>query len=83
MNNKKEQVHNCKENWYDDAEVLYRKINKEEWSWVLDQTRAASKFDVDDGKAIREGETLGFHTLLISYCPFCGSNLTEFLKNTW
>ena len=77
MSNQEEQDHNCKENWYDDADVFFRKINNEQWSWVLDETWEATKFDVEDGAAEQEGQTLGSHTLLISYCPFCGCHLTD------
>ena len=79
----REETHKCKENWYSDVEIRHEKINKEEWSWVLEQTWRASKFEVEDGVAEEEGETISSHIILISYCPFCGLNLTEIQENTW
>ena len=79
----KEETHQCKENRDDDVDIRHEKINKEQWSWVLEQTWFASKFEVEDGIADREGATISTHTVLISYCPFCGENLTEKQKNTW
>lgn len=79
----KEETHQCKENWYDDVVVRHEKINKEQWSWVLEQTWVASTLEVEDGLADSEGATISTHTVLISFCPFCGENLLEKQENTW
>jgi hypothetical protein len=71
--NYRDQIHTCEENWYKDVEIRFEGINQEEWSWVLEQTWFASKFDVDDGNAEREGEIIGSHIILVSFCPFCGT----------
>jgi len=81
--NKQEKTHYCEENWYKDTDVRYEKINKEQWSWVLEQTWHASEIEVEDGLAERAGEIISTHTVLISYCPFCGEKLTEIEENTW
>lgn len=75
--------HLCEQNWYEDAEVVYKKINVKEFSWVLVQTYFASKFEVEDGIAMEEGDIISSHELLISFCPFCGDKLTKIKANTW
>jgi hypothetical protein len=79
----KEETHKCKENWYNDVDIRHEKINKEQWSWVLEQTWCATELEVEDGIADHEGATISTHTVLISYCPFCGIKLTEKQENTW
>lgn len=76
MSLEKEEIHNCIENIYTDAEIRYEKINIEQWSWVLEQIWVASHSDVSDGTASNVGEIISTHTVLILYCPFCGGNLT-------
>ncbi len=83
MNTKEEETHRCKENCNSDVEIHYEKINKEQWSWVLEQTWHASKYEVADRLAKQAGEIISTHTVLISFCPFCGKNLVEMKKNTW
>ena len=82
MNNK-EEIHKCMANENDDVAVRHEEINKEQWSWVLEQTWIASEFEIESGIAGQNGATISTHTVLISYCPFCGMNLTEKQKNTW
>lgn len=81
--NTQEEAHRCKENWYSDAEIRYEKINREEWSWVLEQTWYANQEEVDDGAAEHVGDVISSHTVLITYCPFCGRKLAEGKANTW
>ena len=74
---KKEEQHSCKKNGYEDAKIRYEQINVELWSWILEQTWYATESEVKDGVADHEREIISTHTLLISYCPFCGINLTK------
>ena len=69
----RDQIHDCDRNSYKDVEIRFEGINESEWSWVLEQTWFASKFDVEDGNAEREGEIISSHIILVSYCPFCGA----------
>ncbi|QYZ66549.1 MAG: hypothetical protein HPY30_11470 [Gammaproteobacteria bacterium (ex Lamellibrachia satsuma)] len=80
---KGQQQHKCDENWYKDAEVVYSKINVEQYSWVLVQTWYASEHEVSDGMAEKVGDIISSHDLLISFCPFCGERLTDIKPNTW
>ena len=80
---KGEQEHKCKQNWYKDVEIVYSKINIEQYSWVLVQTWYASEYEVVDGIAEKEGDIISTHDVLISFCPFCGKKLTEMKPNTW
>ena len=75
--------HRCKKNWHKDVEIRFEKINKEEWSWVLDQAWIATKIEFDTGHAEEEGEQICRHILLINHCPFCGLNLNDVKRNTW
>ena len=81
--NHKEEMHKCSANWYKDVVVRHAKINGEQWSWVLEQTWSASRSEVGDGLLGDEREMLSIHTLLISFCPFCGEELTGKMDNTW
>jgi hypothetical protein len=79
----KEEPHQCKDNRYKDVEIRHEKINREEWSWVLESTWYATETEVEDGLATEEGIPLHSDSLLIAFCPFCGENLLEKQKNTW
>jgi hypothetical protein len=69
--------HLCEENWYKDAEIVYTQINIEKSSWVLEQTYFASAHEVKEGLAEEVGDTISYHVLLISFCPFCGEKLID------
>lgn len=34
----KEETHSCKKNYDKDVEIRHEKINKEQWSWVVEQS---------------------------------------------
>lgn len=72
--------HNCEQNTFKDVEVRYEKINKEQWSRVLEQWhRPEHQSDKND-----EIYAISYcNTLLISYCPFYGENLNEIESNNW
>lgn len=70
------EYHRCQENWYKDVEIRFRMVNQDQESWVPDQDWHATKLDVADGLASREGELICSHALLITHCPFCGVHLT-------
>ena len=76
-----EEKHECKHEH--DIEIVHEKINQEDWSWVLWITHYASEFDVEDGHAKEIDEIISSHSTLISYCPYCGENLTLRQPNTW
>ena len=77
----REEKHDCKHEH--DVVIVHEKINKEQWSWVLWITHYASKFDVEEHEADEVGEIMSLHSTLISYCPYCGENLTLRQANTW
>ena len=71
----KNTTHLCIKNIPNDVKIKYDKINVSEWSWVLDQSWYATKEEVKDGLAEKDGEEIVSHRLLISFCPFCGKAL--------
>lgn len=77
MGNEKEQTHLCEQNWYKDVYIRYEKINKVEWSWILEQAWEVSEIDLEDDIAGHEGQAIYSQTLMITYCPFCGSQLEQ------
>ena len=50
----KEEIHPCKENHDKDVEIRHEKINKEEWSWVLEQTWHRTEREIDLGFAFQD-----------------------------
>ena len=74
-------AHQCDANWYKDIEIRYEKINREQWSWVFGYTWYAAQSEVEDGIANHVGDVIMMDTVLITYCPFCGDNLTELRKS--
>ena len=83
MNTDDKIIHRCDENWYDDIEIKYQKINVEQTSWCINYIWRAKDGDVDDGFAEKPGDIIMMDTLLISYCPFCGARLIDQKENTW
>ena len=84
MSSEKEKIHRCKQNWYVDVEIRYEKINVEQWSWVLEQSFRTSHNKTDNNLSDDDLENIvSSDKVLISYCPFCGCNLTKLKKNTW
>mgnify|MGYP000114687539 CR=1 FL=1 len=83
MNTELVTKHLCRRNWYKDTEIRFEKINAGQESWVLEQTRYASKKDVIDGLSNQEGKPVNSNIILINYCPFCGEDLTKKKMNTW
>ncbi len=79
----KEVTHSCVENYDKDFEIRYEKINKEQWSWVLEQTWHRTGAEVERGLAFQDESIMSTHTVLITYCPFCGICLTDIQENTW
>ncbi len=78
-----ENIHHCKENFYDDVAIQYQQINVEQSSWVIRYTWYATQSEVDDGIADEVGSIIMSDTLLISFCPFCGRKLVDIKENTW
>ncbi|QMU61196.1 MAG: hypothetical protein GKR92_05565 [Gammaproteobacteria bacterium] len=74
---KKEEIHQCSQNKYKDVEIRYGKINKEQWSWIIETTWYATESEVEDGLAREVRIPLHSDTLLINFCPFCGVNFSD------
>ena len=69
----REAIHACEANWYKDVEIRFEKINQQEWSWILETTWREPTETAGSDQS--EGGPLNIHTILVSYCPFCGSDL--------
>ncbi len=83
MSSKKEKIHRCKENWYVDVEIRYEKINLEQWSWVFEQSFRTTRYKAGNKLSNDLENIVSSEKVLISYYPFCGSNLTKLKENTW
>ena len=70
-----ESIHLCEANGYDDINIRYQRINEQQWSWVLEQEFKASDFGFESAP-VPAADRCSM-AALISYCPFCGVDLTE------
>lgn len=77
----REENYCCEGNSHKDVSIRHEKIDAIQWSWVLESTWHAIESKVKDDLASEEEIVIHSDTLLISYCPFCGENLTLIQKH--
>ncbi len=81
MTDEKEyKYHQCKQLNQSGVEIIYCNFYDEqgdEKHWWLHIYKEASEEDVMDGEADEVNEILCSNAIVISYCPFCGQELTK------